>query len=165
MLTIITGSIDSGKTAKLISLYRMKKTGGGIALPKYYVNGQCAGQRIVRLSTGDSMIFSLKDPFIPDGFQARFRYSNYSFSTEGFLFAKHVADEIMKDHISCVFWDEIGPLELNKKGFYSILCGFLADRKDLCTVVRDSCLQGFLRLFNITDYTLLYGDLHKGPCD
>lgn len=155
MINIITGEINSGKTTRLMNLFSKIGTGDGIALPKYFVEGQYAGQNIIHLSSGQSMLFSLKDDFIPDGWSEQARYMNYSFSAEGLLFADRIFNEIIYKNLNPVFIDEIGPLELRKEGFFSALRQLLVLQKEIYITVRTSCLSDVLRLFNIKLYNRL----------
>jgi nucleoside-triphosphatase THEP1 len=149
MITIITGAINSGKTTQLLKIYNATRQGEGFALPKYYINGNYAGQKIVRLSNGNSTIFSLKESYIPPNWKEDFHYENYSFSLEGMQFANHISDDIIRNHLNPVFIDEIGPLEIQKKGFYFIMRKMIICRKDLFLTVRSACIQDIIALFNI----------------
>ncbi|WP_312693952.1 nucleoside-triphosphatase [Caproiciproducens sp.] len=146
---MITGAVNSGKTTQLLKLYNAGRQGEGFALPKYYINGNYAGQKIVRLSNGDSTIFSLTESYIPAHWQEEFHYKNYSFSLEGMHFANHISDDIIMNNLNPVFIDEIGPLEIQKKGFYSITCKMIAYQKDLFLTVRSACIQDIISLFDI----------------
>lgn len=149
MVTIITGEIDSGKTTRLISLYKSNRQGDGFALPKFYWNGIYIGQKIIRLSTGVSTVFSLKRPFLPSGWREMEYYKNYSFSEGGMLFATQTVDCIIESHSSPVYLDEIGPLELEGKGLCELLLRMLAVKTDLYITVRSACLQDVMERFQI----------------
>jgi nucleoside-triphosphatase THEP1 len=149
MITIITGAVNSGKTTQLLKFYSENRQGEGFALPKYYVNGNYAGQKIVRLSSGESTIFSLTKSYIPPHWHEDFHYENYSFSAEGMLLANHITDDIIMNNLNPVFIDEVGPLEIQKKGFYFITRKMISYQKDLFLTVRSACIQDIISLFNI----------------
>lgn len=154
MITILTGAVNSGKTTRLMSLYKKEKQGDGIALPKIHVKGQYVGQDILRLSTGASVPFSRVLPHLPKGWDEGERYQNYSFSLGGITFGRAVLGEMIKSPVNPVFIDEIGPLELLGEGFYSVFYTLLSCQKDMVVTVRDSCLVGFLTKFELCDYRL-----------
>jgi len=156
MINIITGEINSGKTTALQTLYRHLQKGDGIALPKYYRDGEYCGQRILQLATGQAELFSLRQEHIPAGWTERYRLNNYySFAEKGMFLAENICGKIIKEQINPVFMDEIGPLELQKQGFYAILGQMIYLKKDLYLVVRKSCLDDVLRLFAISSFYLL----------
>ncbi|MCX7615667.1 MAG: hypothetical protein N2Z65_07935 [Clostridiales bacterium] len=155
MINIITGEINSGKTTVLQSIYRHLNKGDGIALPKYFIDGRCSGQRIVQLSTGKTELFSHKSSAVPDGWVEKIRYDSYSFSNKGMSFAEKVFERIIKEQISPAFVDEIGPLELRKDGFYRDLTKIISLQNELFIAVRSSCLSDVLQLFDIHTFCLL----------
>lgn len=155
MVHIVTGSINSGKTTKLLSLYKELKTGDGFILPKVYIEGNYSGQQIVRLSTGASRPFSFKDGYIPICWNERYRYDVYSFSEEGFDFASAIAQDIVSNNISPVFIDEIGPLELQEKGFFKILSQLLLESNTVYISVRQTHVENVVEKFTIVNYDLI----------
>ncbi|WP_190285246.1 hypothetical protein [Clostridium sp. JN-1] len=56
MINIITGSVNSGKSTKLVNIYKSLGKGDGFFNRKIY-NGNCyIEQEIVRMSNGESMV-------------------------------------------------------------------------------------------------------------
>ncbi len=146
---MITGDVNSGKTTALINHYKMNRQGDGFALPKFFLSGRPAGQEILRLSTCEKKLFSYTDEFrglYPPAFS---HYQNYYFTAGGIAFANTIAEEIIQNNINPVYLDEIGPVELMKRGFYPIVLTMLACKKDLFLVVRSSCLEDAENLFRI----------------
>lgn len=173
MMHIITGSINAGKTTKMIEIYRQLKCGDGFVTQKLFKDSVHIGQNIVRLSTGEHKVFSLKSDELPKCWLEKFRYFNYSFSQDGMNFAEHILNEMIvplqvKKHqevcitqtqknstysqnVGPIFIDEIGPLEIyHQQGLYSILIDVLASQCELYVVVRESCLVDFLSLARMT---------------
>jgi nucleoside-triphosphatase THEP1 len=155
MINIITGEIDSGKTTALLSIYRRLGRGDGVVLPKFYLGGRCLGQRIMRLSTKETTLFSIKFPYAPDLFDERLRLGEFAFSDKGLKFAEMVLEEIIRKRINPVFIDEIGPLELMGDGFYNQLKKAVSLEGDLYISVRSRCLRDVLKLFDISSFCLL----------
>ncbi len=149
MITIITGSINSGKTTKLLELYERTHEGDGLILPKVFQNGQNIGQMIRKLSTGDQIPFSIRKQYLSDDWDEIYNYKDYSFSKRGLEYASLIINEISEKHISPVFLDEIGPLELEEKGFSTLLTGLLGRELTLYLTVRESYLSQVINHFHI----------------
>lgn len=59
--------------------------------------------------------------------------------------------------------DELGPLELEKKGYYDVLKSILKHHHgELILVIRAGVLESMLELFGIEDCTILNTDTRKG---
>lgn len=152
---IITGEINSGKTTKLISIYKKLGYGDGFALTKIYMDNNYIGQNIVRLSSGKGRCFSFKRNHIPLLWDKFINYENYSFSKQGLLFANEIINEILMFGIEPIFIDEIGPLEILGSGFYSIFSKILKANKELYFTTRKDCLEEVISFFKISDYTII----------
>lgn len=152
---IVTGGVDSGKTTRLLSIYRETGSGDGFISWKTYREGKFAGQRIIRLSTGESKPFSFIRGFIPYGWEEKYTYGNFSFSEKGLAFACDITSDVISRGISPVFIDEIGPLELDKKGFYDIFSTLLRAKNEVYAAVRDNCVDSVVREFGISAYEII----------
>ncbi len=155
MITIITGSINSGKTTKLLELYERTHEGDGLILSKVFKNGQNIGQMIRKLSTGDQIPFSIRKQYISDEWDEIYSYKDYSFSKRGLEYASLIINEISEKHITPVFLDEIGPLELEEKGFSSLLTGLLGREAPLYLTIRESLLTQVINHFHMEAYEIL----------
>ncbi|HEX9059070.1 MAG TPA: nucleoside-triphosphatase [Clostridia bacterium] len=155
MVHIVTGSINSGKTTKLLSLYKELKRGDGFILPKIYIDGSFRGQQIIRLSNGTGKPFSFKMGYIPPLWDEKYSYDVYSFSMEGLDFAFDTIENIIDNSINPVFMDEIGPLELQEKGFYHPLAEVLSKSLSLYISVRETHLKSVIDKFRIENYEIL----------
>jgi nucleoside-triphosphatase THEP1 len=109
----------------------------------------------MRLSTGESEVFSMKEGFIPYSWEEEYRYDIYRFSKKGMDFARRITDDIINQDIDPVFIDEIGPLELQKKGLYDIFSQILRKRTRVYVSVRNSCLAHTIKFFNIHNYKII----------
>lgn len=155
MVHIVTGSVNSGKTTKLLSIYQELKVGDGFILPKIFIQGNYAGQQITRLSTGISRPFSFKKGYVPSNWVEKYCLDAYSFSKEGFDFAfKTIQDIIIKD-LSPIFIDEIGPLELQEKGFYQLLSQLSTKDYSIYISVREALLYAAIKKFRIKEYEII----------
>lgn len=155
MVYIVTGGINQGKTTMLLSIYHKIRRGDGLINKKVFMEGTNIGQEIVRLSTGERQYFSFKEGFIPKDWNEECRYGPYSFSEEGFAFARSIVLNTIRDRIEPVFIDELGPLELEGKGFHNIFLMLMKEAKDVYVVIRESCVLMAIKEFSIRNYTIL----------
>ena len=155
MINIVTGAINSGKTTKIHNIYNQIGYGDGFINKKIYKSNINMGQRIIRLSTNESEIFSLKEEFIPNKWNEECRYYNYSFSKTGLEFAINIVDDVIRHNIEPIFIDEIGPLEIyNEHGLFNTFMKVIAIRVELFVAIRDTCLEHFLQKFKINEYKI-----------
>jgi nucleoside-triphosphatase THEP1 len=70
-------------------------------------------------------------------------------------FAKEIFDMALGKQVTPLYLDEIGPLELEGKGFSHILRDCLASQAELFLVVRTGCLKDVLKAFGIREYELM----------
>jgi nucleoside-triphosphatase THEP1 len=155
MIHIIAGSINSGKTTKLLSLYNEIKSGDGFILSKVFIDNNYAGQQIIRLSTGVSLPFSFKRDYIPAYWDEKYIFDVYSFSHEGFKFAYETVKDIVSNNISPLFIDEIGPLELEEKVLFQLLSQLVSRDYNMYISVREFLLEDVLVKFKIKQYEII----------
>ena len=155
MVHIVTGSVNSGKTTKLLSIYQELKVGDGFILPKIFIQGNYAGQQITRLSTGVSRPFSFKKGYIPYNWVEKYRLDVYSFSKEGFDFAFETINYIVINNLSPIIIDEIGPLELQEKGFYQMLSQLSAKDYSIYISARETLLYAVIEKFKLKEYKII----------
>jgi nucleoside-triphosphatase THEP1 len=145
---LITGNINSGKTTLLEKLFweeRAKKISptGIIALGVY--DGETKIGFIVRdLENGCSQPLARVKKMADHAFSA----GKYSFSTEGFEFAKRALLNFKSQGV--VFVDEVGPLELHDKGYADCLKTLIkSDISRLYIAIRSCCVSEFTYKFLI----------------
>jgi nucleoside-triphosphatase THEP1 len=110
---------------------------------------------IRKLSTGDQIPFSIRKQYLSDDWDEIYNYKDYSFSKRGLEYASLIINEISEKHISPVFLDEIGPLELEKKGFNSLLTSLLERETPLYLTIRESLLTQVINHFHMEAYEIL----------
>lgn len=155
MVTIITGKIDSGKTTRLLSIFHTLKSGDGFALKKVYADGIPIGQNIHWLSMREYKPFSIKRGYLPEIWDEAYSLGPYSFSANGLAYAGSIIIHALKHNAQPLYIDEIGPLELENKGFAQLLNLALECHKDIYITVRDNCLDAVAKKFNIGCFRLL----------
>lgn len=153
MINIITGSVNSGKSTKLVNIYKSLGKGDGFFNKKIYDGNFYIGQKIVRLSSGESAIWSLKGK-LPNCWQEECGYETYSFSREALEFAEQIINSLLASE-EPIFIDEIGPLELQNKGFHKLFQCCLILNKELYVVIRKSCVKKIICKYNIENYNII----------
>jgi nucleoside-triphosphatase THEP1 len=123
---IITGNINSGKTTMMEKLYENEKTKGkspiGIIARGVFRGKAKVGFDVVNLSTGNSMPLARIGREIRGGFSV----GKFTFSNEGLEFARKAL--LNSKYSDVVFIDEMGPLELEDKGYANCLKTLLDSR-------------------------------------
>lgn len=155
LIHIICGEINSGKTAKLKSIYDAEKKGDGFIARKVFRDSLFTGYEIVRLSTGESVVQSLKSEFFPQHETPVYTRGPYSFFREGFSFADDIIDEIIIKGISPAFIDEIGPIELQGGGHHNRFEKLIRTDRAIYFTVRDWCLEKVISFYSIKNYNLI----------
>jgi nucleoside-triphosphatase THEP1 len=155
MIYIITGGIDEGKTREIEAIYRRMKKGDGWISGKVFLNEEFGGYEIQRLSTKEKMPLAYKKEYVPPGWDEIYSIGLFRFSKRAFEFAGKIIDEIIDKNINPVFIDEIGPLELQGKGFCPMLGKILKTQKDIYIVVRSHCVEDVIKRFHIQGYKIL----------
>jgi len=138
-IIIITGSVNSGKSQLLEKLADQERKNGalvsGIIAQAVFERGFKAGFDVLNVSTGKIRLLARISKTQDELFCA----GKYSFSEAGFIFAKQAILDFHKG--GAVFLDEIGPLELEGRGYADCLRTLLgSDIARLYLAVRNSCL-------------------------
>ncbi|NCA66750.1 MAG: hypothetical protein EOM87_01655 [Clostridia bacterium] len=157
MLYIITGEIDSGKTFRLLKLYKKHKNADGYALIKAFENNNYIGQNILWLDKSITEPFSRISPGLPFDWIEQESYKEYSFSSFGLTFMAKIYNSLFERLPEAVFIDDIGPLELVGGGAADMFSTLLHVKTDIYVSVRQGCIEEFLRYFSIRndEYTLI----------
>lgn len=119
MINIITGAVNSRKTTKLIHIFNIIGIGDGFFNRKIYINNHYVGQELVGMQSGIKRLWSNREMQSGEGHEI-FCYKKYSFYKEGLEFAENIITSILESGIEPIFIDEIGPLELQEKGFHKL---------------------------------------------
>lgn len=99
--------------------------------------------------------FSFKKGYIPACWDEEFFFDAYSFSRKGFEFASETINAMASNNISPIFVDEIGPLELEEKGFFRLLSQLLEEDHTLYISVRETLLKAVIDKFRIISYEII----------
>jgi len=157
MISLITGAINAGKTQKIEAIYRQLKQGDGFISKKIFHSQEkdICGYLLYQLSTGQQQPLALKSQYLPPGWQTIYSFGPYRFSRLALEFAETLIDMLLARNIGPSFIDEIGPLELQGQGFFSILQRVLKYDIDVYITVRKVCLTDVVQCFSIHRYRLI----------
>lgn len=155
MINIITGAVNSGKTTKLIDIFNNIGRGDGFFNRKIYIDNHYIGQEIVGMQSGIKRLWSNRELQIGESQQV-FSYKKYNFYKEGLEFAENIITIILESGIEPIYIDEIGPLELQEKGFHKLFKECLESGKELYVVVRESCVKDVIKKYGIQKYQIIY---------
>ncbi len=150
-ITILTGSVDSGKTTfvkNLINdLRKQKKSLCGIYSDAVISGSRKIGYDIVSISTGDSRKLCRERSGEIQSGQLKFE-----FNQDGVNFGLNVLNHAMHNQCDYLVIDEAGPLELNEKGWASVLGNILKGfPNNIIVVVRDYLVDEFMEKWHLKE--------------
>jgi nucleoside-triphosphatase THEP1 len=159
---VITGSQGSGKTTSLIKLTKhLKDEGlsvGGIIAHGFWNNNERTGFELENIQTGEKIILCQTNP--AKGW-AKFR--RFYFNPEGFDFGNKVLDPANLDKTEIIVIDEVGPLELEDKGWAQAIKSLLKTTgKPVIFVVRESLTKDIIKHFKIENSIIIDTGLSAG---
>ena len=148
-VTIITGDRYSGKTTRLLNYIETLKNSG------VSVAGIVA---IGTFKNNDRDSFLLKDisTNIEKPFMSRTECDNcdkigrFYIDNETYKWGLEILEKAIKSNVNTIVIDEIGMLELNEKGWYSVLKKALNSDKKIVITVRDKFVDDVTFKFGIS---------------
>lgn len=140
-ILILKGPIRSGKTTWLKEMYNNKKNVAGILSPvinekRYFLNLENNETQPMEADEKEQEVLSV---------------GRYRFSLKSFTWARQVILNGLENGKELLIIDEIGPLELQGKGFAETLKTVLPSKSDfqLLLVIRENCVDEVLNYFGI----------------
>ena len=149
MIDILTGPVRSGKTTSILNLRDLKKHIGGFATP------DTNGKRIIVNLLSDEMAPFEKNENereANDVIVGKFRFSRQAFDLGHEWMMSHMENP----SLTHLVLDEVGKLELQNLGFFSLFkdwTSFQTDKKRL-VVVRDYLVQDVIHHFNLRKFRI-----------
>lgn len=149
MIIIFTGPIGSGKTTQLEEWVKTQRDIAGILMP--VLEGE---RHIYSIKSGKLVPVEVREESFPDEI---IRIGKFNFSKKVFDWGnREILTGLEENNIIII--DEIGPLELDKKGFFPSLNKILEDRKylkekTLILVIREGMVDRITNHFNINEYS------------
>lgn len=155
MINFITGKINSFKTTKILALYQETKNGDGFIMIKHMEHNNVKSYDLYRLSTDESFPFVIREEDITKDFKVACQIGPYVFNQDVLTLAALTFNELIEKKISPLFLDEVGLLELQNKGFSSILEDIVKSKLDAFIVVRSDLISKVIEKFQIKEYRVL----------
>lgn len=140
-IIILHGAVGSGKTSTLLHWLNKRDDVCGILSP-------LVSDERVFMTLPEKIIFRIQADAQDKEILS---VGKYIFSAAAFDRAiKLIENNLKKDFQFCII-DEIGPLELNKQGFYSLICKMLRVNKSMyyIFVVRSALVESICSMFKI----------------
>lgn len=157
MIHLIVGDINSGKTTRMLELFKEHPRGDGFVCPKVFEYNRFVRYDILYLQTGQTVPLAYPLDSVPEKWDEHIRYGKFSFSGHAFFFAESIIQKCIINHISPFFLDEIGPIELDlHQGFYSILKKILSQKMDLFISIRKSRLNDLVNYLDLENTYIIY---------
>jgi len=139
---ILKGAVGSGKTTYLVNYCKGKKAIGGILSP--VINGK---RHFLNIRSNE---IKLMESFEVE--TETLNIGRYKFSAKAFEWANKILIDCTNKNYETIIIDEIGPLELQGKGFAETLKFLLSHhetKSDLLLVVRENLANDVLDYFGI----------------
>jgi nucleoside-triphosphatase THEP1 len=153
-LYILTGKIHSGKTTRLqilcTTLKKEKIKINGVLSRAFFISEKHSGYDGVNLKTEESFPLLRRE-----GKPNWERIGPYFFIPEGLEKAKKAILDFKESDITVI--DEIGPKELENKGFWPELSFVLGHFQKTLVVIRESLISEFTKKFKVTPFVFQMG--------
>ncbi len=153
MVYLITGPRNSGKTTKLLVLFKRLK-GGGIASVKGKMDGYEFYRMVFLGSAQSPVLLATENPLYADN-KGFFPFKRFYFSESAFKKGHLYITQLIALSVSPIFLDEVGQLELKGMGFHDICFKLMGLQSDVYITVRDTNLYEFLKVFRPKNYEIL----------
>lgn len=129
MIHIITGDINTGKTTKMLELFKRHPRGDGFVCPKVFENDRFVRYDILHLKSGKKRPFAYPVENLPSNWDEQIRYGKYTFSVQAFFFAEAITHMCLKIIFPLFSWMKSVPskwicirafIQFLKKYYYKI---------------------------------------------
>ncbi|QMS84407.1 nucleoside-triphosphatase [Candidatus Xianfuyuplasma coldseepsis] len=156
MIHIVTGTINSGKSSRLLHLYHQHQQGDGFISVKRMHYQTVHGYDLLRLRDLSTRPFVMHEKFYHDTDR------EIACQIGPYLFFKDVLQDIeqeiinsIKQGASPIFLDEIGLLELQHKCFAKLLQFIVKHDIEAYITVRKDLIDDVVSTFSITSYDIV----------
>ncbi|HOP57456.1 MAG TPA: nucleoside-triphosphatase [Bacillota bacterium] len=155
MVSIVTGKINSGKTGRMISIYEKTHKGDGFVSLKNMDGNTVLGYDAMQLSTGEKFPLVSRKGRNSVKFRQACRIGPYFFSQDAIDMIGEKIGEMIKNNVSPLYLDEIGPLEIEGKVFDNTLKAMISSGLDICITVRTGLLEKVIERYDIGEYRIV----------
>ena len=162
MVFFIAGEIDSGKTARMLSVHDCLPLGTcrGFLSIKSYCAGDFAGYDLFELGSGYTLPLARLSLLYGGQFAKPFTFDRFTFDQASFDYGcGRILDAAADDECRNIFIDEVGPMELSGLAFAPALRSLVQSgattRKSIYIAARLSCIGRISSSFGIDAFTML----------
>jgi nucleoside-triphosphatase THEP1 len=151
MIHILSGSVHSGKTSRLLQWAEGRSDLAGIATPE-----QDGLKMLYDLKARRYFPFQINEPYDPA--VDSIGIGSYRFSDAAFLLARQILERAVQHSPGWLIIDEIGPLELAGQGFEPVAGSIISQysgsdlESNLLLVIRDTILHKAIEHYHITEF-------------
>ncbi len=154
MLTIVKGTVDSGKSTRLAQMQRMLG-GDGFVASKVLDGDTLSGYRLERLAQYESIHLACALDCLPEPWEEECRCGRFSFNRAAFQWGKGLIAELLESRVSPLFIDEVGYLELAGKGWAASVEQCLRAECDTVIAVRSPLVQDIIAKFGAKEFQVV----------
>lgn len=155
MITFVIGPIGSGKTSRLETLYADHPHGDGFLAKKVFRGKQTYGYDLVRLSTKENFPWMIHDDFYRNEFESEARVGPFHVDLHRLAFLKTMYQTMIRDCVTPIFLDEVGPWELSGQGLDPIIPTLVLAPGDCYIAVREELLPQVISHYHIKKYAVM----------
>ena len=149
MVKIVTGKMNQGKTTRLYHHYLERLEGDGFLAIKHMDKGKVHHYDLLHLKTNQKTLFIIHENFFSGHDKIRFRIGPYLFYDHAFNYIDNQVQLIIKNKISPVYFDEVGMLEVQKKGYYKAIQACLKSDLDIYMAIREDLVDKVMNVFSV----------------
>ncbi len=161
MVRIVTGKIDSGKTTRLLEIYKLLGIGDGFIAKKYMTGTDVFGFNLVKLSTSQEYPYMIHDKQLRNLTGKKNeevfadRIGPYRIYKESLALINNFYEGLIDSDISPLYFDEVGKLEISGKGYYQSIKDALDKNIDIYMTIREDLIEEVMLVFDISEYEII----------
>lgn len=139
----------------MIQYYQLNQLGDGFVMVKQMENNVVKNYHLMRLSTNEKFLFVIREENQTPDFIVGCQIGPYLFEQSVLTYAKEQFKQMIHDKVTPLFLDEIGILELQGKGFFTMMEQLVASNLEAYIVVRSDLIHQVVEKFGITNYQIM----------
>lgn len=155
MLNIVTGKINSGKTTRLLNIYKTNGSGDGFISVKNMKGSMVHSYDIMRLSTKEATQFVVHEQFMDQELDVACQIGPYLFLQDTLNYIYDEYRKLIKQGISPLYIDEIGMLELHDQAFHQIFKELIESNLTVYAVIREDLIEDVLKKYNVNTFKII----------
>lgn len=155
MIHIVTGKINSGKSAKLGSIYNELQKGDGFISVKRMHYDKVHGYETMRLTSKAFHPLVIREEFSHQHIDIACQIGPYLFLADTLKHVEQEIEEMISNQVSPIFLDEIGQLELYDKCFNNIFYKMIESKLEIYITVREDLVDQIIQKYQINKVDII----------